>query len=92
MADEHDRIYRQNEDQYSKIHDNTHRISLLETEVKAIKTDLIGVSGQNGLRGEVRAVTQAMKEMKEQQSANLKWYVGTLISVGVLLGSLIAIL
>ena len=97
MADDYnrretDRLYGQNKDQYQKIHDNSQAIAALRSELEGIKVDLIGVTGQNGLRGEFRtykiesekrdtAVLKALEEMKHKQENNLKWTVGLLVGV-----------
>ena len=86
--DEHDRIYKQNADQYEKIHENSRRLSTLEADMRQLKTDLIGV---NGLRGEFRAhkrendeqmkaLVQSVNDLRKHIGVWLKWTVGTVIA------------
>jgi len=64
MSDDSSRLYKQNEDQYSKIHQNSARIATLEASMQALKTDLVGVTGNNGFRGEFRQF-RAQQEKRE---------------------------
>lgn len=61
---------RQQDDQYKKLHELGNRVGCLEAGMKEIKADLIGVTGHNGLRGEVREV----KRM-------LRWLIGIVLSL-----------
>lgn len=105
MADEEynrretDRLFRQNKDQYQKIHENTTAIAALRSELECIKVDLIGVTGQNGLRGEFRtykiesekrdmAIMETLSEMRKKQEANLKWTVGLIVGVPSLIAAI----
>ena len=96
MSDErrdHDRLFDQNKDQYDKIYDNTRRVAELETAIREIKTDIIGVTGRNGLRGEFKAFQERADEREKKMllamqaiNTNLKWAIGTglaLIGTGV---------
>lgn len=96
---ETDRLFGQNKDQYTKIAENTAAISKLAKELEAIKVDLIGVTGTNGLRGEFRAykkdseqrdteIIKALSEMKQKQEQNLKWTVGIIIGVPSLIAAI----
>ena len=68
MSDhDHTQLFDQNKDQYDRIHGLTDRVSKLEALVEAIKTDLIGVTGSNGLRGEFRAY----REGSEKREAHI---------------------
>ena len=92
MEDDTERLYGQNKDQYRKIHDNATAISAIRTELEALKVDLVGATGNNGLRGEFRtykiesekrddSVLKALAEVQKQQGANLKWTIGLLLGV-----------
>ena len=59
-------LYRQNDDQYAKIHCNTAAIAKLEARLEALKVDIVGVTGNNGLRGEFRQYRDK-SEQREQQ-------------------------
>ncbi len=89
--DEHERIYKQNADQYAKIHENSRRLSSLEADMGQLKADLIGVTGQNGLRGEFRAhkrendeqmkaLMRSVDELQGRIGAWFKWAIGTVIA------------
>ena len=102
MADDTDRLFGQNKDQYQKIHDNQVAISDIKQELEALKVDLIGVTGQNGLRGEFRAyktesekrdiaVLESLKEMSAKQERNLKWTVGLLLSVPAVVAGIVRV-
>jgi hypothetical protein len=102
LGGETERLYGQNRDQYIKIHGNTEAIAALKTELEAIKVDLIGVTGSNGLRGEFRAykkdseerdaaMIQTLSEMSKKQETNLKWTVGLLLSVPALVAGVVAL-
>jgi hypothetical protein len=63
MSDhDHQQIFEQNKDQYDKIHALTDRVSKLEACMESIKTDLIGVTGNNGLRGEFRTYREGSEK------------------------------
>lgn len=96
MANEqrsHDRLFDQNKDQYDKIYENTRKIAEMQTAINEIKTDIIGVTGRNGLRGEFRAFQERADKREEKMiqsmssiNTNLKWAIGTglgLIGTGV---------
>lgn len=65
MSDEISRVYKQNEDQYSKIHENSARIAALEANMQALKVDLVGVTGNNGFRGEFRQFRTQQEKREE---------------------------
>lgn len=89
---ETDRLFGQNKDQYQKIHDNSQAIARLQGELMELKTDLVGVTGANGLRGEFRKyrdesetrdkeVLTLISSVQQKQETNLKWTVGLLFGV-----------
>jgi len=61
---------RQQDDQYKKLHELGNRIGCVEAEVREVKADLFGVTGQNGLRGEVREIKRL-----------LRWLIGLVLGV-----------
>jgi hypothetical protein len=89
-ASDIDSIKQQNADQYT-------RITRLEEAVSAIKTDLIGVSGNNGLRGEFRTfqkisreqmskIADKLEEMDEKREGAKRWnweQAGVFVGIGV---------
>ena len=84
----HDRLFDQNKDQYDRIHENTRRIAEMQTTIHEIKTDIIGVTGRNGLRGEFRAFQERADKREEKMleamgaiNTNLKWAIGTAIGL-----------
>ena len=94
-----DRLFSQNKDQYGKIHTNQIEIAKLRSDFEALKVDLIGVTGTNGLRGEFRRfqkesqesdreIIKTLSDMREKQDGNLKWTVGLLVGVPGLLFTL----
>lgn len=103
MEQEHDRIYRQNEDQYDKIHQNSREIAMLKAELREIKADLIGVTGQNGLRGEIKSmklesterekrIMESLNDLAEKQSAMLKWVVGLLLGAPAVVAAILKVM
>ena len=85
MADDTERIYKQNEDQYSKIRDNERRISKLEADMAMLKNELIGATGTNGFRGEFREFRRQTEEREARMIATLRWMFGTMLSAGALI-------
>lgn len=99
---ETDRLFGQNKDQYQKLYDNSQAIAQLRSELEAIKVDLIGVTGSNGLRGEFRtykvesekrdtAIMETLANMRKRQEANLKWMVGLLVGVPSMIATIGAV-
>jgi hypothetical protein len=95
-AGEIDSIKVQNADQFA-------RITKLEEAVSSIRADLIGVSGNNGLRGEFRRyreastareekLLEAVEQIRQHQSATLKWMVGVALGVPSVIGAILAII
>ena len=82
MADDTERIYKQNEDQYAKIRENERRISILEAELATLKNELIGATGQNGFRGEFREFRRQTEEREAMMLRTLRWMFGTTLSIG----------
>ena len=82
MADDTERIYKQNEDQYAKIRETERRISILEAEVATVKNELIGATGQNGFRGEFREFRRQTEEREAHMIATLRWMFVTTLSIG----------
>lgn len=52
-------------DDSSKIHQNSARIAALEASMQALKTDLVGVTGNNGFRGEFRQFRAQQEKCEE---------------------------
>ena len=69
MAEE--QALRQNDDHYKKIDELDHRISAVEGQVMELKADLIGVTGNNGLRGEFRSFRQQNEARENAMLATL---------------------
>lgn len=87
MSDHSERLYKQNEDQYLKIHENARRIAEIEANMRELRTDLIGATGTNGLRGEFRLYkTESEKREKQILDAldamkhSLQWAIGAMLS------------
>lgn len=94
-----DRLFGQNKDQYNKIYANQVAIADLRSDFEALKVDLIGVTGTNGLRGEFRRfqhesqiadekIMETLSSMREKQDANLKWTIGLIVGVPSLIFAL----
>ena len=71
-----------------RIHENTRRIAEMQTAIHEINTDIIGVTGRNGLRGEFRAFQERADKREEKMleamgdiNTNLKWAIGTGIAL-----------
>ena len=62
---EFESIKQQNADQFK-------RLSRLEEAMSALKTDIIGVSGNNGLRGEFRQFQKSSLEQMEKIAVKLE--------------------
>ena len=84
-----DNIKAQNADQFF-------RITGLEKQVSGIRTDLIGISGANGLRGEFREfrktsgqqmerISEKLEEMDKKRESAKRWHWEQVLAAGSLL-------
>jgi hypothetical protein len=69
------------ETQWDQVRKRLDKIDEIHTESAEIKIELIGMTGNNGIKAQVKKNTEAIEKLKHKTSTTIKTWVPTLISI-----------